>query len=114
MLGPEINPVGGAASAPSISADGSTLYFCAGPSGWTQTKMGQYDLWQATISPIVDLTGDGIVDLKDFSKLGQYWGQDESSVDMGPMPWGDGTVDIQDLTVLAEHWLEEIAPIAHW
>ena len=92
-----------------ISADGSILYFSGNPGGeWDD------DLWQAPVIPIVDFNGDGIVDLKDFSKLAQYWGQDESSVDMGPMPWGDGIVDTQDLTVLAQHWLEEIGLIARW
>jgi len=64
--------------------------------------------------PLVDFNADEKVDLKDFSKLAQYWRQNESSVDMGPMPWGDGIVDTKDLTVLAEHWLEEIGLIAHW
>ena len=44
--------------------------------------------------------------MKDFSQLGQYWGQDESSVvDVGPIPWGDGRVDIQDIAALVEQWL---------
>ena len=95
---------------PNISGDGSTLYFGSDrPSG-----IGSADLWQAPIIPVVDLNGDGIVDLKDFSKLAQYWGQSESSVDMGPTPLGDGIVDTQDLTVLAEHWLEEFGLLAHW
>jgi len=93
-----------------ISADGRTLYFNSNrPGGY-----GSYDLWQAPIIPIIDFNGDGIVDLKDFSKLGQYWGQNESSVDMGPMPWGDGRVDIQDVAVLGEYWLTYPGTVAHW
>jgi hypothetical protein len=111
-LGPVINSSDWEFS-PNISGDGSTLYFASMPPGGT----GNADLWQAPIIPVVDFNGDGIVDLKDFSKLAQYWGLNESSVDMGPMPWGDGRVDIHDLAVFAEHWLEEVLPvslIAYW
>ena len=111
-LGPVINSSDWEFS-PNISGDGSTLYFASMPPGGT----GDADLWQAPIIPVVDFNGDEKVDLKDFSKLAQYWGQNESSVDMGPMPWGDGTVDIQDLAVLAEYWLREILPVdlvAYW
>jgi hypothetical protein len=52
--------------------------------------------------------------MKDFSRLAQYWGQNESSVDIGPMPWGDGVVDMQDLAVLAGYWLFDFRLIAHW
>ena len=112
-LGPRINSWGHEDAA-SISADGRMLYFLAHtpPGGF-----GGYDLWEAPIIPIVDFNGDGIVDLKDFSRLAQYWGQDKSSVDMGPMSWGDGRVDIQDVPVFAEHWLTEVLPVdlvAYW
>jgi len=109
LLGPEIN-TSNDESRPSISDDGHILYFCSNRPGGS----GGLDIWQAPIIPIVDFNGDEKVDLKDFSKLAQYWRQNESSVDMGPMPWGDGIVDTKDLTVLAEHWLEEIGLIAHW
>ena len=108
-LGPVINSSYWDLS-PNISADGSTLYFCSDRPG----GIGSADLWQAPIIPIVDFNGDGIVDLKDFCKLAQYWGQNESSVDMGPTPLGDGTVDIQDVAVLAGYWLKEIGLIAYW
>ncbi len=109
-LGPGINSWGHEDAA-SISDDARMLYFLAHtpPGGF-----GGYDLWEAPIIPIVDFNGDEKVDLKDFSRLAQYWGQNESSVDMGPMSWGDGIVDAQDLTVLAEHWLEEFGLLAHW
>jgi Tol biopolymer transport system component len=86
---------------PSISADGSTLYFSSDRPG----GIGSADLWQAPIIPVVDFNRDEIVNLKDFSRLGQHWAHDESSVDIGPMPWGDGRVDIQDIAALVEHWL---------
>ncbi len=99
-LGPNVN--GPAYDwAPCISADGRTLYYATAltldPSTW--------DLWQVPILPVVDLYPDFTVEMKDFSKLAQYWGQDEPSVDIGPMPWGDGVVDMQDLAVLLEYWL---------
>jgi len=108
-LGPQVN--GPAPDAePRISPDGRTLYFFS-------ERGGIYDNWQAPILPVVDFNGDGVVDLKDFSKLAQYWGQDESSVDIGPMPWGDGIVDLKDLFVLSEYWLKEVTDprlIAYW
>jgi hypothetical protein len=40
-----------------------------------------------------------------------HWGTDNSSCDIGPMPWGDGVVDVQDLIILAEHLFEEYPPV---
>jgi hypothetical protein len=112
-LGPQVNgPY--ADHGPRVSPDGLTLYFSSldRPGGY-----GRWDIWQAPIIPIVDFNGDGIVDLKDFSRLAQCWRQNESSVDMGPTPLGDGIVDIQDVAVLAEYWLKEVLPlelVAYW
>jgi Tol biopolymer transport system component len=111
-LGPVINSSRWDFS-PNISADGSTLYFGSDRPG----GIGSADLWQAPIIPVVDFNGDEKVDLADFSKLARYWGHDEPSVDMGPMPWGDGTVDIQDMAVLTKYWLKEVFPVelvAYW
>jgi Tol biopolymer transport system component len=95
-LGPNVN---GPASVhnPRVSPDGSTLYF-----GSPGTN------WQAPITPIVDLNGDGIVDSADMCIMVDNWGTDEPLCDIGPMPWGDGIVDVQDLIVLAEHLFEEV------
>ena len=106
LLGPEINTLDGE-DTPSISADGSTLYWCSGPG----TDFNQYDLWQSTISPVVDLNADGIVDAEDMCIIVDHWGTDNSLCDIGPMPWGDGIVDAQDLIVLAEHLFEEVPPV---
>jgi serine/threonine protein kinase/Tol biopolymer transport system component len=106
--GPKINGAGGDAI-PRISPDGRMLYFTGGssdPATWVY--------YQAPIMPIVDFNGDGIVDIKDFSELAQYWGQNEPSVDMGPTPLGDGIVDVQDLAVLGEYWLTYPGTVAHW
>ena len=96
-LGPPVNGVG-AGVIPRISPDGSTLYYI-------EYLGGTWENWQAPILPVVDFYPDWTVEMKDFSKLAQYWGQDEPSVDIGPMPWGDGVVDMQDLAVLLEYWL---------
>lgn len=89
---------------PSISADGSTLYFSAG-------EFGAGDLYEVSIEPIVDLNGDGIVDSADMCIIIDNWDADNSLCDIGPMPWGDGIVDVQDLIVLAEHLFEGIPPV---
>ena len=99
--------------APSPSYDGSILYFESDRPG----SIGDADIWQAPIVPILDLNDDGIVDVKDIVVLAEHWGTDGSLCDVGPMPWGDGTVDIQDLLVLADYLdpaVKVVLPIAHW
>jgi hypothetical protein len=100
-LGPPVNTSNDDVH-PSISADGSTLYFASTRHGGS----GRSDLYKASIDPIVDLNGDGIVDAVDICIMVDFWGTDEPLCDIGPMPWGDGVVDIQDLIVLAEHLFE--------
>ncbi len=111
LLGPEINTQAGETT-PSISADGSTLYWCSGP----QSNLEAWDLWQSTVSPIVDFTGDGKVDTKDILTLIEHWGQNDPLCDIGPMPWGDGKVDAADLEVLMSYWGQEVydSTLAHW
>ena len=96
---------------PSISPDGSTLYFDSedrpgGPGG--------SDLWQAPILPIVDLNSDGVVDAIDMCIMVDHWGEDYPLCDIGPMPWGDGIVDVQDLIVLAEYLFTYPGTVAYW
>jgi len=96
---------------PRLSPDGSTLYFNRG------TDFYVYEVWQAPIVPIVDFTGDGLVDMQDLLRLIENWGQNEPSVDIGPTPWGDGKVDEKDLEVLMRYWQQEVLPvslIAYW
>jgi hypothetical protein len=96
-----------------VSADGSTLFFRYSQSG----RYSGGDIWQASITPMIDLNADGIVDAADMCILVNNWGTDNSLCDIGPMPWGDGVVDVQDLIVLAEHLFEEVNDptlIAHW
>jgi len=111
-LGPLVNTTGGDGSG-AVSIDGKTLYFSSDRPG----GVGNYDLWQVSIVPIVDLNGDGIVDAADICIMVDYWGTDEPLCDIGPMPWGDGVVDVQDLIVLAEHLFEDVNDptlVAHW
>jgi Tol biopolymer transport system component len=105
-LGPTVNSSSND-QGPNISADGSTLYFFSRRSGGS----GDFDLWQTSIEPVVDLNGDGIVDATDMCIVVDFWGTDEPLCDIGPMPWGDGIVDVQDLIVLAEHLFEEFPPV---
>jgi len=89
---------------PSISDDGRTLFFMSSRSG----GFGDFDAWQVSIDPVVDLNVDGIVDAADMCIMVDHWGTDNSLCDIGPMPWGDGVVDVHDLIALAEHLFEEI------
>ena len=95
---------------PKISADGLTIYFGSNRPG----AYGSWNIWQVKILPVVDLNGDGKVDFKDFRKLAQYWGQNEPSCDIAPLPNGDGIVDSKDLNLLAEYLLKEFQPVAHY
>ena len=108
-LGPMVNSTsldGG----PVLSPDGFSLYFISERPG----GFGGCDIWQARILPVVDFNGDGKVDLKDFRKLAQYWGQNEPSCDIAPLPSGDGIVDEKDLNLFSEYLLKELQPAAHW
>ena len=105
-LGPTVNSSCQYDQTPSISADGSTLYFTSERPG----DIGGGDIYQVSINPVVDLNADGIVDAGDMCIIIDSWGTDNPLCDIGPMPWGDGIVDVQDLIVLAEHLFEEIPP----
>jgi hypothetical protein len=101
LLGPEINTSDGEMR-PSISADGSTLYWCCGGA-----NDNTWDLWQSSISPTVDFNGDGNIDTDDLLIMIDNWSTSESLCDIGPMPWGDGVVDIDDLEIFIEYWEQE-------
>ena len=108
-LGTSVNGYGWA-HGPEISPDGSVLYFDSGRSGGISGE----NFWQVSIKPIVDFTGDGIVDAADMCIMVDHWGTNNSLYDIGPMPWGDGIVDVQDLIVLAEHLFEDPGLVAYW
>jgi len=91
-----------------ISSDGSMLYvFC----DFRRT------IWEAPILPVVDFTGDGIVDTKDLARLIDSWGQADPLCDIGPFAWGDGVVDAADLEVFMRYWGQEVYDatlVGHW
>jgi hypothetical protein len=98
---------------PIASSDGSTFYFSSDRPGGS----GSLDLWQMSITPVVDFNGDGKVDIKDLLRLIESWRKYDPAVDIGPTPLGDGIVDEKDLEVLMSYWGQEIpnpALIAHW
>ncbi|MHC4536543.1 MAG: hypothetical protein ACYS6K_21545 [Planctomycetota bacterium] len=91
---------------PEISPDGRSLLFTSR----RDDGHGDFDIYQASIDPVVDLNADGIVDSADMVIVVDNWGTDNSLCDIGPTPFGDGIVDVEDLIVLAEHLFEEIPP----
>ncbi len=97
-------------SAPHISADSRTLHFWSDRAG----GFGDNDIYQASIIPIVDFNGDGIVDAADMCIMVDHWGENYSLCDIGPMPWGDGIVDVEDLKVLAEHLFTYPGAVGYW
>ncbi|MBN1507577.1 MAG: PD40 domain-containing protein [Sedimentisphaerales bacterium] len=108
-LGPIVNGAFGD-SDPSISADGSVLYF-------SSNRSGLWEIWQAPIGPIVDFNGDGTVDGFEVKAMANHWGTDDTLYDIGPMPWGDGIVDAHDLIALAKYIGAEVDDptlVAHW
>ena len=105
-LGPMVNKSGFDAM-PSISSDGSTLYFCSERSGGS----GNVDLWQVSIEPICDFNNDLKVDSADMHIMVDHWGESYPLCDIGPTPFGDGIVDIHDMIVLTEHLYRLTA---HW
>ena len=109
-LGPNVNSSFQYDQTPSISADGSTLYFYSDRTG----ELGGGDIYQASIEPVVDLNDDGIVNAMDMCIMLDHWGENYSLCDIGPMPWGNGIVDFRDFAVLANHWLEDTRLVAHW
>lgn len=99
-LGPTINSSAWDVT-PHLSPDGSVLYFASDRAG----GHGNFDLWQVSITPVLDFDNDGTVNLGDFAWLALNWNQNEPFVDIAP-PMGDGKVDFRDLAALADrYWL---------
>jgi hypothetical protein len=79
--------------------------------------IGVFSLFQASVLPIVDFNGDGIVDIADLVYLITAWGTHDTLGDIGPTAWGDGKVDQKDLEVLMSYWgetPEDPTLVAHW
>jgi L-ascorbate metabolism protein UlaG (beta-lactamase superfamily)/N-acetylneuraminic acid mutarotase len=98
-----------------LGSIGGKIYAIGGHYPWliTVSKTEEYDSG-LTVVPSPDFNSDGIVDFGDFAMLAQYWFQDESSVDIAPLPLGDGLVNFKDLAVLSEHWLETETVYIQW
>ena len=93
--------------APSVSAEGTILYFESCRSG----GFGDSDIWQMSIEPVFDFNGDGIVNALDIAIMIAHWGQDYPLCDIGPTPLGDRIVDVHDLIVLTDHLCLEIPSV---
>jgi len=100
---------------PSISVDGSTLYFSSSRFNFINYD---YDIYEAPILPVVDFDSDGVVAINDLLMLIESLGTDDPKCDIGPMPWGDGVVDEADVEVLMKYWGQDLnalpAPMVHW
>jgi beta-lactamase regulating signal transducer with metallopeptidase domain len=104
-LGPMVNGTAGE-DGPKVTTDGSMLYFHSNRPG----GFGSWDVWQASILPVVDFNGDGNIDTNDLVILVNYWGSNERLCDIGPTPFGDGIVDMKDLEVFMSYWEQENMP----
>jgi hypothetical protein len=107
-LGPSINTIY-ADWIQAISPDGQCYindFLGPRPGG-----LGQEDIWQVSITPVVDFNGDAMVDLVDLVMLIDDWGKNKSVCDIGPMPWGDGKVDIEDLKVFMTYYEKANPPL---
>ena len=86
-----------------IMPDGSAFYYSSRISGFM-------DIFEVPIIPVVDFNRDGNIDTDDLIIMIDNWGTDDSTCDIGPMPWGDGVVDIEDLKVFMSYWEQENMP----
>jgi Tol biopolymer transport system component len=96
-------PINTAASElfPCLTLDGRTLYF-------TRYNENIYpEIFESSITPVVDFNDDGVVSLDDLVILIEHWGTDEPLCDIGPTPFGDDTVDINDLEVFMQFYEQE-------
>jgi Concanavalin A-like lectin/glucanases superfamily len=68
---------------------------------------------EVIVEPVVDLNGDGTVDIDDLQRLIESWGQNDPGVDLVL----DGVVDRRDLEVLMDYWQQDVNDptlSAHW
>jgi N-acetylneuraminic acid mutarotase len=101
----------------STSAVNGKIYAIGGRSvqGTPFSTVEEYDTGLTASQP--DFNGDGIVDIKDLLRLIESWGQDDSLVDIAPLPFGDNIVDALDLDLLMTYWeqpVDDPTLIAHW
>ena len=52
--------------------------------------------------PPYDVNKDGIIDIRDLTIVGQYYGEEDSIYDLN----SDGIVDVSDLVIIGQHFGE--------
>lgn len=65
---------------------------------------------QSSPADIAPASGDGQVNMLDFSTMSAAWSTSSATADIAPLGNPDGTVDLQDLSVLADDWLMGATP----
>ncbi len=102
----------------SVSVDGTILYLSDHINYSPRAGgAGSADMWQVPVVATVDFNCDGAVDIRDLLRLIGSWGQEDSTVDIGPTPFGDGKIDAADLEVLMSYWeqpFDDPTLLAHW
>ena len=82
---------------------------------WIATENGGLAVFHP--QPVIDINGDGMIDINDLLRLIESWGLDEPGCDIAPPPFGDGIVDVLDLELLMSYWgqsVDDPTLIAHW
>jgi hypothetical protein len=95
-----VNRLFGAKYNVSFAQGDSILYFAHSLSTMT---VGDYDIWQVEVNPVLDLNRDGSIDRLDIKTLQDHWASTDSFYDIAPIPLGDGVVDGQDLRALRDY-----------
>lgn len=102
---------------PKASADGQTLYFTVMGPGISPDDYAIADIYQVSITPVIDFNADGKVDSVDLEILEGHLGEQGDHVayvDIYPSPIGDGKIDERDLNVFYEESSKEDGLMAHW
>jgi len=113
-LGPQINS-SFEERGPKASVDGRFLFFEVWNRDDPFTARG--DIYQVSITPVLDFNADGKVDSRDLGILEGHLGDEGLSiadVDIYPSPLGDGKIDQRDVTVFLEGASKEDRLMGHW
>ena len=90
LLDPAVNGPSWEASS-EISPNGSTSYFDSGRPGGLNNDD---NFWQVKFIPILDFSGNGIVDSTNMCIMVDNWHTNNTVFDIAPLPLGDNFVDI--------------------
>ena len=89
-------------------ATGSTTIFV--PSGaWYLFGARGFNPMAYDYAQTVDFNMDWRIDFKDYSRLIEFWGENEGSCPVVPLPFPDGQIDAKDLAALAKYWLTDMS-----